>query len=464
MTAADAAAGLGSARSIDLAQAIDAQPLGAFQLRVALLCAVVLILDAFDSVSIGFVAPRMSSVWHLAPGALGPVFACGFFGQLLGAVVAGPVADRVGRKGVLLAGVVEFGLGALATTQAYSLSSLLVLRLITGLGLGAAAPNALALVTEISPTGRRAVMLVAALCGMTVGAVTAGVVAARLMPHYGWASVFWVGGLAPLLLAPLLAWGLSESPYFLALAGDRNGALTAILRRINPNAVTTTGVHFTLREERGLGAQHLFLNGRAFATTLLLVVVFMNNCLIYVFASWLPSLARASGLTEQASVLTGVAMNVGGLAGTISMGWLVGRFCIERTMAIIYMAAAGCIGVLAGVAGDRWLTGVFAAATGFCIVGGQMGANALLAWRYPTGLRASALAFGLGAGRVASILGPLAAGWVISLGWSSRATFLFAVGPALCAAVAVLWLERRVRQTRPEQKEQESRARVAGEL
>src|SRR6202007_2141395 len=111
--------------------------------------------------------------------------------------------------------------------------------------------------------------------------------------------------------------------------------------------------------------QHLFLQGRALATTLLLIVVFMNNCLIYVFASWLPSLARASGLTEQASVLTGVAMNVGGLLGTISMGGLIARFSIERTMAINYLAAAGCIGTLALVAGDRWLTGLFAAAAGF---------------------------------------------------------------------------------------------------
>jgi MFS transporter, AAHS family, 4-hydroxybenzoate transporter len=409
---------------------------------VALLCGLALILDAFDSTSIGFVAPRLSELWHLAPGALGPVFAWGFFGQLLGAVVAGPVADRIGRKAVLIAGVIEFALGALATTRAHSLESLLVLRAVTGLGLGAAAPNAIALVTEISPATRRSLMLSLVLCGMAIGAATAGMVAARLLPLYGWTSVFAVGGLLPLALAPWLVFGLPESPYYLALAGNRDSEIAAIVRKIGPALPRDT--HFILHEARvhGLSIQHLFRDGRSLTTTLLWIVVFMNNFLIYVFASWLPSLARASGLTEQASVLTGVAMNIGGLAGTLAMGWLMGRFRIERVMGINYAAAAVCIGLLALVAGYRVPMGLFGAAAGFCIVGGQLGANALLAYRHPTSLRATALSFGLAIGRVASIVGPLGAGWVIAIGWSTRATFLLAAIPALCASVAVSWLGR----------------------
>jgi AAHS family 4-hydroxybenzoate transporter-like MFS transporter len=434
-------AGSRAPREVELSAVIDARPLGRFQLRVALLCALVLIVDSFDSTSIGFVAPRLSAVWHLAPGALGPVFAWGFFGQLLGAVIAGPVADRLGRKAVLIVGVIEFGLGALATTRAYSLDSLLLLRMVTGLGLGTALPNALALVTEISPVSRRSLMLAAVLCGMTIGAATAGMVAARLLPLYGWSGVFAVGGLLPLALAPLLVLGLPESPYFLVLAGNRDAEVAAILRKIDPAVPADTC--FVLREKRptGLSIQHLFRDGRAPITILLWIVVFMNNFLIYVFASWLPSLARASGLTEQASVLTGVAMNVGGLAGTVAMGWLLGRISVERVMAVNYTVAAACIGLLALVAGLRTPMGLCAAAAGFCIVGGQTGVNALLAYRHPTSLRATALSFGLASGRVASIVGPLAAGWVIALGWSSRATFFLAVIPALCAAVAVSCLQ-----------------------
>ncbi len=377
---------------------------------------------------------------------LGPVFASGFLGQLVGALIAGPLADRVGRKRVLVAGLVEFGIGALVTTQAHRLEFLFVIRLITGFGLGAALPNAIALTTEVSPLARRSMLLVIVFCGITLGAAAAGVVVARLLPHYGWTSVFWVGGLAPLALAPLLAWGLTESPYLLAIAGGRDAQIRAFFAGGRSAAAFGPEAHFVLHEERGTGltVKHLFSHGRAAATILLWVIVFMNNFEIYVFASWLPSIARASGLTEEASVLTGVALNLGGLAGTLAMGWLLESFSIERMMAVNYAAAAAFIAALSLVAGDRWPMGVCAAAAGFCIVGGQTGANALIAYRHPTYIRSTALAWALGAGRVASIVGPLAAGWIIALGWSTQATFLWAVIPAACASAAVLWLGERV--------------------
>ncbi|MFL6605811.1 MAG: MFS transporter [Steroidobacteraceae bacterium] len=432
---------------IDLASFINAYPLKRFQVRIALLCASVLFLDSFDSAALGYVAPAITELWHLPRGALGPVFASGFFGQLIGAVVAGPVADRVGRKPVMVAACIAFGVGALITTQASSLSTLLAVRLLTGVGLGAALPNAVALTTEYSPLAFRSRMLVLVFCGITLGSVVAGLTAAHLLPLYGWTGVFWIGGLAPLVFAPVLARGLSESPYLLALRGHRDEQISAILRRISSEV--PPDAHFTLHEENAAASSpmQLFTAGRSLTTILLWVVVFMNNLEIYVFASWLPTLARASGLAEQASVLTGVAMTAGGFAGTLAMGWLLDRFPIERMMAVNYTAAAVFIALLALSAGERELMGLFAAATGFCIVGGQTGANALIAYRHPTFIRATALAWALGSGRVASIFGPLGAGWIISLGWSSRATFLLAVMPALCASLAALRLPSSSRQT-----------------
>jgi MFS transporter, AAHS family, 4-hydroxybenzoate transporter len=387
---------------------------------------------------------------------------------LIGAVIAGPVADRIGRKTVLVAATLEFALGALATTQATSLQFLLVVRLITGLGIGAALPNSVALCSEYSPVSRRSTLLVLVLCGITLGSMAAGLIAAHVMPAYGWQSIFWVGGITPLALTPLLVAGLAESPYLLAVRarqthgpGDRDAEIARSLTRINAAAAgLLVGARFVLREERGalreergalreergagLSATHLFRGGRAVATILLWITVFMNSFEIYVFASWLPTVARASGMTEQASVWTGVAMTVGGFLGTLAMGWLLERFSIERMMAVNYAAAAGFIALLALVAGDRWSMTFVSIAAGFCIVGGQTGANALIAYRHPTYIRATALAWALGAARIASIIGPLLAGWIISLGWSSRSTFLVAVIPALCASGTVLVLGERV--------------------
>jgi MFS transporter, AAHS family, 4-hydroxybenzoate transporter len=444
---------MGKPAVIDLAAFIDGQPLGRFQVRVALLCAAVLFLESFDSNALGYIVPTLTRVWHLPPGAFGPIFASGFFGQLIGAVVAGPVADRIGRKAVLVAATVEFALGALLTTQAASPGFLLGIRLITGLGIGAALPNAVALCTEYSPALRRSTLLVVVLCGITLGSVAAGLVAARVLPVYGWQSVFWIGGIAPLALAPLLLSDLAESPYLLAIRGNQDLAIATILRRISPAAGVPEGARFVLREEGAarLGAIHLLKGGRALATILLWVIVFMNNFEIYVFASWLPTLARASGLTEQASVMTGVAMTIGGFAGTLGMGWLLDRFSIERMMAVNYAAGAGFIALLALVAGERWSMALVSVAAGFCIVGGQTGANALIAYRHPTSSRATALAWALGAGRIASIVGPLLAGLIISMGWSSRSTFFLAVIPALCASVTVLLLGERVWRSRAHQ-------------
>jgi MFS transporter, AAHS family, 4-hydroxybenzoate transporter len=438
---------------VDLAAFIDAQPLGSFQVRVALLCAAVLFLESFDSNALGYIVPTLTRVWHLGPGAFGPIFASGFFGQLIGAVVAGPLADRIGRKTVLIAATLEFALGALLTTQATSPGFLFGIRLITGLGIGAALPNAVALCSEYSPTSRRSTMLVVVLCGITLGSVAAGLVAARVLPVYGWQSVFWIGGIAPLVLAPWLVADLAESPYLLAVQGNRDAVIATILRRISPAAGSLEDARFVLREERaaGPGASNLFRAGRALATILLWVIVFMNSFEIYVFASWLPTLARASGLSEQASVMTGVAMTVGGFAGTLGMGWLLDRFSIERMMAVNYAAAAGFIALLALVAGERWSMALVSVAAGFCIVGGQTGANALIAYRHPTYIRATALAWALGAGRIASIVGPLLAGWIIALGWPTRSTFLLAVIPALCASATVLLLGERVWRSRAHQ-------------
>ena len=431
---------------VEVGAFLDSQPLSRFQIQVALLCAAVMFLESFDSVALGYIAPTLTRLWQLAPGALGPIFACGFFGQLIGAVVAGPVADRIGRKVVLVSATAEFALGALATTHATSLSSLLIIRLVTGLGIGAALPNAVALCSEFSPTSRRSVMLVVVFCGITSGSVAAGLVAAHVVPVYGWTSVFWIGGLGPLALLPLLILGLRESPWLLAIRGGRDEAIAGILRRLAPAATELQGAHFVVSEERepGLTVKHLFQSGRTTATILLWIIVFMNNFLIYVFASWLPSIAHATGLSEQASVMTGVAMTAGGFAGTLAMGWLLERFSIERMMAVNYAAAGVLIAVLAGVAGNALPMDLAAAAAGFCIVGGQTGANALVAYRHPTYIRATALAWALGSGRVASIIGPLAAGWIITLGWSSRSTFLLAVIPAVCASGTVLWLGTRV--------------------
>src|SRR6201994_4341344 len=191
--------------AIDLVDFIDRQPVGGFQIKLLLICAAVLFLDGFDTQAIGYVAPAIAKEWHLGKGALGPVFSAGLFGLMIGALVFGPLADRIGRKKIIIFSTLAFGIGTLVTAFVQDVGTLLAIRFLTGLGLGGAMPNAVAMTSEFSPHRRRATMVMIMFCGFSVGAALGGLLAAALIPQLGWRSVFVVGVLAPLLLVPVLA-------------------------------------------------------------------------------------------------------------------------------------------------------------------------------------------------------------------------------------------------------------------
>src|SRR6202042_3529031 len=209
----------GSTTPIDVAEFIDQQPVGRFQIGLLLTCAAVLFLDGFDTQAIGYVAPAVAREWGLTKGALGPVFSAGLFGLMIGALLFGPLADRIGRKKIIVFSTLAFGIGALVTALVQDVNALLAIRFLTGVGLGGAMPNAIAMTSEFSPRRRRATMVMIMFCGFSVGAALGGLIAAALIPHFGWRSVFIVGGAAPLLLVPVLAWRLPESVRVLALFG-----------------------------------------------------------------------------------------------------------------------------------------------------------------------------------------------------------------------------------------------------
>ena len=427
---------------IDVAGVIDAEPVGRGQVRLLALCAAVLFVDGFDTQAIGYVAPALSREWALPRGALGPVLSASLAGLMLGALILGPLADRVGRRRIIIGSTLVFGLFTLATTLATDTTSLMALRFLTGLGLGGAMPNAIAMTAEHSPHRRRATMVMTMFCGFSVGAAVGGLLAAALIPAFGWRSVFVVGGVAPLLLVPVLLVRLPESVRFLALAGDARVA--GLLAALFPARVFADGTRFSVTEPRldGMPVAHLFRERRGTTTVLLWVVFFMSLLDLYFLSNWLPTVLNELGASVSLSAIIGALLQVGGVVGVLTLGRVIDRFSF-RALALTYAAAAVAVALVGRFGHSVPLSALTTFAAGFCIVGGQTAANALAATYYPTSIRSTGVGWALGVGRAGSIVGPLVGGALLAMQWGTEPLFLVAAVPALVAAAAALVLGRR---------------------
>jgi len=411
---------------------------GPFQIRVLVLCGLAVALDGFSTQTIGYVAPAIAEEWHLGREALSPVFAWGLIGLMLGALTFGPVADRFGRKRIIVACTAFFGALSLATAAAHTLDQLIVLRFIGGLGLGGVMPNSIALTSEFSPRRSRGTMVMAMFCGFPIGATIGGFAAASIMPAYGWRGVFIVGGALPILLVPALIWLLPESIRHLVLQDNKTVEVRELLTRVHREFAFADGSEFTIREESapGLAVGHLFRQGRALSTLLLWIVFFASLLDLFLLANWLPTVFHNAGISLSLSVIATALFQGGGVAGTFALGWVVDRFGIYRVLTVTYFLGAvfiALLGHLHSIAAIMACT--FGAGIG--IIGGQTGANVVAALVYPTYIRATGVGWALGIGRIGSIVGPVVGGIMLAQRWPLATIFLAAAIPAVCGSAAI---------------------------
>jgi AAHS family 4-hydroxybenzoate transporter-like MFS transporter len=304
-------------------------------------------------------------------------------------------------------------------------------------------PNAIAMTAEFNPRRRRSTMVMIMFCGFSVGAALGGLLAAALIPQFGWRSVFVVGGVAPLLLVPILALLLPESVRFLALTGRANERVAGLLRLISPKAALTPATRFVVNEPElpGIPVLHLFRDGRTPVTLLLWVVFFMSLLDLYFLSNWLPTVLNDLGASVSSSAAIGSMLQVGGVVGTFALGSIIDRFSF-RALALVYFIAVFAVGAIGQLGHSIVFVTMAIFAAGFCIVGGQIAANALAATFYPTSVRASGVGWALGIGRVGSIVGPLVGGALLTMKWSTASVFMAAAGAALWAALAAFALSR----------------------
>ncbi|ALS64780.1 MFS transporter [Pandoraea apista] len=424
--------------SVDVRDFINATPVSRFQIMISAMCFLIVALDGFDIAIIGFIAPHIRAEWQLSMVSLGPLFSAGLLGLMVGAFCSGPMADRIGRRRVLMLSVAWFGAASVGAAFAPNVGWLIALRFLTGLGLGGAMPNAITLTSEFSPERRRGTLLTLMFCGFSLGSALGGVVTAYLVAGIGWRGLLAVGGLLPLALVPVLWFTLPESVRFLAIRGGTQTQIAAILARVAPGRVVA-GQQYTAADDRlpSSPVVQLFHRDYRRGTLLLWLAFFMSLLLLYLLINWLPILAERSGLTlKQASMFAGLLQG-GGVLGAIVLGVLIDRFHPYKVVAAAYVLGALALASLAIANGAVWLAlGIFV--TGFCVSGSQVCANVIASAYYPTSNRATGVAWALGIGRIGAVAGSFGGAMLLAAGWSNAGLFTILAIPALLAALGIL--------------------------
>ena len=416
--------------------------MGFLQLLVVVLCGFIAMLDGFDVQSIAFVAPALTEEWNVAAGSFGPIFGAGLFGLMVGQLIFGPLSDRYGRRPVILFCTLWFGSLTLATAFANNWDALLALRFFTGIGLGGAMPNIIALTSEFSPAKHRATLITVMFGGFPLGAAIGGLISSQMIPALGWQSVFYLGGSVPLLLLIPLFFLLPESAQQLARSGADPSRIRKLLMRVNPGNPPSEDSDFTIAEKpvEGFSLIALLRRGLATRTLLLWLIYFMSLLMIYFLMSWLPLILRQSGMPLDQAIIGSVALNLGGMIGGILLGLLCDRYNPFVVLACGFLVAGACIAMIGLTVGIPVILLAFVFAAGFAIIGGQTAMHPIATGIYASSVRASGLGAALAIGRIGSIVGPVAGGYLISMAWPLSAMFAVSALPAIVACLAILTL------------------------
>lgn len=409
------------------------------QILTLALCFLVVAADGFDVAAASYVAPLLKREWALAAAQMGPIFGAGLCGLAIGSFLFGPLADRIGRRRVIVLSMLLFAMGSIACGYADSVPSLVTLRFFTGLGLGGAMPAALTLSSEFAPERNRALMVTLMFCGFTLGLAFGGGIAALLIPRFGWQGVFFFGGAAPLVLAPLVWFLLPESLRFMAGKPQYEAEARAVVRRLTGRDDVRLEVVVPgdpLAGATGMAATLFNAHYRS-GTLLLWLAFFCTLWVYYQVSSWLPTVITDSGIAVTDAATIGAMMPVGGTIGSLINARLMDRYNPFFVLTASYVVAALSIAQIGvAISHPGWLyLAVFC--TGLGLSGAQTGANVLVSGFYTTAARATGVSWALAVGRIGSIVGSVTGGLLLAALATRQAAFLVFAIPAVIAGGAM---------------------------
>jgi AAHS family 4-hydroxybenzoate transporter-like MFS transporter len=437
-------------RQINIYDLIDSRRISRRQYFIVAFCALLMLFDGFDTQIISFIVPVLAKEWHLPKSDLGPIFSAVFFGLLIGNFGIPFLTQRFGTKRMAFMATGLFGLFTVLTVFATTVPQLIGLRFLTGIGLGAATPCAVGLVSEFSPKRTRATFVVLVYMGFAFGFIFAGFCSSALIPTFGWKGPLWLGGLAALGLSILLVPLLPESAAFLSRRGRQTELLRAI-KRLFPSFVIKDDVTLITREETAIDAsiKGLFSPQLRVGTFLLWIVFATNLATFYFLQSWLPTVLASISLPASLVVWATATVIIGGVFASLLIAPLMDRIGPYKIMAALYvLGGVSMYAISIAISSSHLvlLTTVFCC--GFCISGGQTLAVALCSLFYPPALRAPGVAWAYGFGRLGAAAGTYLAGVLYAHNWTPDAMFRVSAAPIIVAAACVSMMGARYALTK----------------
>lgn len=441
---------MSGASVLDLNEVVDGQKLGRASLAFFTVAMLTFISDGFDLAAMGYIAPELTREWHIAPARLVPAFSAAIIGMMIGGPVMGFLGDRYGRKRVIFGGLCAIGLTTLVTMATHGIADLVLLRFLTGLGLGGVIPNVVALVAEVVPRRVRGRLIIVVSLGIVIGIAMPGFVAAALVPRFGWRVLLLVGGVLPLLVALASLVYVPESIKYLMERGDRQAEVRRLARTLRPDLPIGDDTGFTLPAAAPGGRRGsikpLFAGDLALVTPLLWICQAANQMANFFSLTWLPTLLQASGASATAASVSASLFSIGGLVGGLVLLFIIDRLGVIP-LVLLFLAGTPLVAAMAVADLSPSAHALVIAGAGLCVTGVQLGITALLGIFYPTPVRSLGTGWTQAAGRLGALAAPIVGGILLDMHIPMRRlplapAILLAVGFVACAALALLCVRR----------------------
>ena len=429
---------------IHIERLVDEQKFGWFNINLLVWSFLAMLCDGYDISALAFAAPELVRSWGIDRTSLGPAFSASLFGILFGAPLLGYVGDRYGRKTAIIIGCVIYGFCTLAIVWTSNLQQLMVLRFLTGIGIGGLMPNTIALNSELSPKRLRATLVVLMFTGITMGSGSPGLITKYLAPEYGWQVFFYVGGIVPLVVAACLNFTLPESVKYLVQHPGKYKKLLSIVRRIRPDLSISDETTFQIEpapQHGGIGIKDIFSSGLSIITPLLWLCFGTALMANYFLGSWMPLLFEDAGMSPEQAATASSFYHVGGTIGGILISVLLDRYGFV-VIAILYAVACPGIAIIGMENLSFGMLTFISTIAGVAVLGAQFGNNASAGLLYPTAFRSKGVGWAFAIGRFGSILGPLLGGFLIAMNLPMQQLFLAASAPMIIGGISALFLAR----------------------